>query len=473
MSEIYFSNLQLEEDTEYFLYIGELKNYGLNAFLKEALSRIFSRKFDFISIVPDIFEQYNYDNLIVINPYAETFECQFGGHVCCRVSSEEFAAAVSNNRRIRSLIKRLLNRQEHIYIYMFESIPAMTLDDIPNVSILGPDKHIARNINSKIYQYQHLKDMLPVVDFRVCRDLDSLLSTAQELFLSWPDGLFVSGEYSAAGVNSVIAYHMDDIQKKFSVPDEPYLISRFIPHTYDPTVLAVVADEDDVYVAGIADQRIEKGTRFTGSFFPSVLDETIIAKLVEYTRILGKWLAREGYRGIFGCDFLLDDQNNIRFLEINARKQGTTMEFCCTLEQSLPPGSPMLPELEFYAVTEGVFPLNTVEMLSNPKNLHWGTYNYKIQDPVQTEGYIPQSAQEREAFKKVAQGRLKKDFLILEHAGCDFVVAQGAFIARIVALGHSPADVQQGLNQGQKTIDLTIIKKQDPEEHDESQEVAK
>ena len=473
MSEIYFSNFQLEEDTEYFLYIGELKNYGLNVFLKEALSRVFSRKFDFISIVPDIFEQYNYDNLIVINPYTESFECQTGAHVCCRVSNEEFATIVSNNRRILSLVKRLLNRQEHVYIYMYESLPEMTLDEIPNVSILGPDKHIAKNINSKIYQYQYLKEMLPVVDFRVCRGLDSLLSTAQELFPSWPDGLFVSREYSAAGVNSVLAFSTDDIKNKFSAPDEPYLISRYIPHTYDPTLLAVVADEDDIYIAGVADQRIEKGTRFTGSFYPSVLDETIIAKLSEYTRISGKWLAREGYRGIFGCDFLVDAQNNIRFLEINARKQGTTQEFCCTLEQSLPEGSPMLPELEFYAVTEGVFPVNTVEMLSNPKNLYWGTYNYKIQDPVQTDGYIPQSAHEREAFKKVAQGKLKKDFLILEHAGCDFVVAQGAFIARIVALGHSLADVQQGLKQGQKTIDLTIIRKEDSEGQHESQDAAK
>ncbi len=76
MSDIYFSNFQLEEDTEYFLYIGELKNYGLNTYLKEALSHIFSRKFDFIAIIPDIFEQYDYENLIVINPHARTqVEC--------------------------------------------------------------------------------------------------------------------------------------------------------------------------------------------------------------------------------------------------------------------------------------------------------------------------------------------------------------------------------------------------------------
>ncbi|MBW2603667.1 MAG: hypothetical protein JRE28_05030 [Deltaproteobacteria bacterium] len=80
MSDIYFSNFQLEEDTEYFFYIGELKNYGLNTYLKEALSHIFSRKFDFISIVPDIFEQYDYENLIVINPQLEKYT------PCCRFS---------------------------------------------------------------------------------------------------------------------------------------------------------------------------------------------------------------------------------------------------------------------------------------------------------------------------------------------------------------------------------------------------
>ncbi len=463
MPGIYFSNFQLKENTQYFLYVGELKNYGLNIFLKEALSRIFGRKFDFISIVPDVFEQYNYDNLIVINPHAKNLECQHDAYVCCRISNENFATVVSKYRQIHALIKRLLNRQEHIYIYMYESIPEMTLDEIPGISILGPDKNIARRLNSKIYQYQHLKDILPVVDFRICHGFDSLIQTAQELSSSWRDGLFVCREYSAAGVNSIIAHGIDDIKDKFNALDEPYLISRFIPHKYDPTVLAVVAGEEDVYIAGVADQRIEQGTRFTGSVFPSVLDKKIIARLQEYTRFIGGWLARDGYRGIFGCDFLVDDNNDIYFLEINARKQGTTLEFCCTLEQSLPAGSPMLPELEFYAVTKGLFPANTVEMKSNPKNLHWGTYNYKINDPVQTKGYIPQSAQEREAFMKVAEGKLIKDFLILEHTGCDFILAEGAFIARIVALGHNRSDVQQGLNQGRKTIELTFVKNKDPE----------
>ncbi len=237
----------------------------------------------------------------------------------------------------------------------------------------------------------------------------------------------------------------------------PYLVTRYVPHISDPTVLAVVASEDEVYIAGVADQRIEGSNRFTGSVFPSSLPGDQLHQLKEYTRKVGCWLAGRGYRGIFGCDYIVTEDGDIFFLEINARKQGTTLEFCCMLEQMLPKGSPMLPELEYYAVTEGRFPENRVEMPESAVPLHWGTYNYKLHATVKTNGYIPQQSQEREAFEKVASGNLKKDYLILEHTGSDFVIAEGAFIARIVALGQDRESVDQGINQGRKTIELTFV----------------
>ncbi|MCP4023246.1 MAG: hypothetical protein GY729_15490, partial [Desulfobacteraceae bacterium] len=67
-----------------------------------------------------------------------------------------------------------------------------------------------------------------------------------------------------------------------------------------------------------------------------------------------------------------------------------------------------------------------------------------------------QAVGEREAFKKVARQNLKKDYLILEHTGSDFVIAEGAFIGRIVALGRDHDSVLQGVNQGCRTIELTF-----------------
>lgn len=457
MSKIYFSNFQLEDDTEYFLYIGELKNYGLNQFLKESLSRIHNKKFEFISVVPDVFEQYNYANIIVINPNLETYACQYGSNVSCRVSLSDFAVAVSNSDRIRALIETLLKRQEHLYLYMFESLADLTLDEIPGVSILGPDRQIAQRMNNKTIQATGLQSVVPYVDFKICNGLEELLTATDELWSRWVDGIFVTLEYSAAGVNSIVAFSREDIEKKFTQQNATYLITRFVPHQWDPTVLAVAVNENEVYIAGVADQRIENGNRFTGSTFPSVLPPSVIGELKEHTRAVGRWLAAQGYRGIFGCDYIVTRDNVIHFLEINARKQGTTLEFCCTLEHLLPKGSPSLPELEYFAVVEGLLPANAIEPKTDAEqHLHWGTYNYKLHSNVITSNYIPQNSQEREAFAKISDGRLKKDFLILEHVGSDFVVAKGSFLARIVALGYDHQSVTQGLKQGQGTIELTF-----------------
>ncbi|MFC1829966.1 hypothetical protein ACFL0O_10180, partial [Thermodesulfobacteriota bacterium] len=197
MSEIYFSNYQFQDNIQYFLYIGELKNYGLNIFLKEALSHIHNRQFDFISIVPDIFEQYNYKNFIVVNPLAKEYCTHYGRNVSCRTPASTFFSSVSESRHVTDLIHKLLRKQGNLYIYMYESTPAMTLDTIPGVSVLGPNSKIARKLNSKIYQYTSLKDHVNIVDFCICKGLDDLKITTNKLWHQWKDGIFVSLEYSA------------------------------------------------------------------------------------------------------------------------------------------------------------------------------------------------------------------------------------------------------------------------------------
>ena len=135
MSEVYFSNVLLQDNVCYFLYISELKNYSLNIFLKEALSRCAHHEFDFITIVPDIFEQYNYKNLIVVNPLAEEYSTHYGHNVSCRIPANTFFTSVSESRHVTDLIPKLLRKQGNLYIYMYESMPEMTLDSIPGVSV--------------------------------------------------------------------------------------------------------------------------------------------------------------------------------------------------------------------------------------------------------------------------------------------------------------------------------------------------
>jgi hypothetical protein len=464
--EILFTNFTYNPDFYYFLYIGELKSYSLNYFVQEALAhRIPTRPIRFISIIPDVCIQYNYANIIVINPRGN--EELISDHAfvqkdkqprrCWRIDTARFMSAVSNSQVIRELIDKILQRQNQLYINLYESVLDMTLDQIERVSILGPDKYLARQLNNKITQYKMLDTIVPLADHKVCENMDCLLKTTASLRANWTDGIFVSGAYSAAGINSAVTYDQQQVEKRFSSANDVYLISRYIPHQLDPTVLAVVANEEDVYIAGIADQVIVDGNRFIGSKFPSAATDEQRKKLHDYTVRVGRLLGEKGYRGIFGCDYLIDNHGEVFFLEVNARKQGTTLEFCFTLEQSLPEGSPMLPELEYYAVTENRFPPHLIEMKDNIRNIHWGTYNYKLETQKLTIGYIPQNPYERETFRKVANGELIKDFVILEHPGTNFLVMPGTFLARVVSVARNLDDVDEGLCQGVGFIRQTII----------------
>lgn len=463
--EILFANFDYNPEYYYFLYVGDLKTYTLNTFVAETLQRrITGRQVRFVAIVPDVCLQYNFSNVIVINSIASADRIENQAFSVfdkppiksCRISGRKFMTEVSESKAIRRLIERILDNQNQLYINMYESLVEMTLDEIDRVSILGPDKHIARQCNNKVVQYKELQGIVPLIEGATCKGLAELTEKTAELRESCPEGVFVSAAFSAAGAFSAITQSQAEVTSRFTDNDGEYLVTKYLPHLLDPTVLAVVANEDDVYIAGIADQNIVDGNKFVGSHFPSVVTAEQVEELKNYTVAVGRYLGKKGYRGIFGCDYLIDNDGNILFLEINARKQGTTLEFCFTLEQSLPEGSPSLPELEYYAVTENRFPPHTVEMDSNIRSIHWGTYNYKVTEELITTGYIPQNPYEREAFKKVARKELLKDFAILEHLGTNLKVLPGTFLARVVSVARTREDVDEGLCQGVGFIKQTI-----------------
>jgi ATP-grasp domain len=456
MSQIYFSNYRLKKDTQYFLYIGSIRNYGLNLYLKEALSKICHCPFDFISIVQDAFARYPYPNLMVVNPLIKDFSRTHGGNGSCRLITKDFMSCVSADPDVLQLVQQLLKRQKKLYIYMYQSMLEMTLNQCPGVVIIGPDSKISDRVNSKIFQYRCLDGLLPLPDFRACIGLDELIETTDPLWQQWTDGIFVSEEYSAGGLKSIVARDAADILNRFKDKHQNYLISRYIPHKDDPTVLGVVANEKDIYIAGVADQFIEHGTQFVGSVFPTIQKKMVMTQLEQYTRRAGQWLAREGFRGMFGCDYLVDSGERIYFLEVNARKQGTATEFCCTLENTLPSGSAMLPELEYYAVFQEKFPENSIEMHDNAKMIHWGTHNYKTHGVIHTGSAIFEHRSERNAFRRLAGNRVQQEVLILDHIGPNFVVAEKSFLARIIALGKDRASVVKGLDLGKKNVEATI-----------------
>ncbi len=450
-NNIRFTNFNFDKEKYYFLFISELKAYGLGYFFKEAISKVYGldmNSIEFITIAPDIFEQYNYDNLIIINKNKNRENK--------RKKHDDFIKDVSSSIYIDRLIDKLLANQAKVFIYMFETSPFMTLSKKDGVILVGPNKDIVSKLNNKIELYKIFSPLVPMANYDIANGIQDLLEKSSQMLRNNNEKVFISLEKSAAGANSIIASQTQEIKEKFKQSsDDTFLITKFIPHISDPTSLGVVINEDDIFVAGIADQKIY-GTKFRGSTFPTKMNKEIQKEIIKQTRVVGKKMAKLGYRGIFGCDFIVTDKNEIFFIETNPRKQGTTMEFCCTLRELLPKNAPNLPEIEFYAVTQNKKVPNLQEPDFFNINFFWSTYNYKIENNLTTNGYIPQQNDEISMFNRIAKNKINKEFMIVEHIGQDFFVNKGSFLGRVISVGKNYKDVDAGIQIGIRLLNYTI-----------------
>jgi lysine 2,3-aminomutase len=443
---ILFNSIEVHPDRAYFIYVGEIKAYGLNPFLIPALEQIYGRAVDCIAIVPDVLASYPYSNLAVLNSESYQYHCSKRLLVNCRPSPGTFADEVSSSFLAQKLLEIILREQDSVYIHMFASRPEMNLIDGEKVKLLGPDPTLAHHFNNKIIQYRMACQLgIPVPEGFCCNCLEEALYSAQSFFRSGEE-VFVSEAYSAAGSNSAFVCNCEEIQKRFIETEQPYLVTRRVPHSHDPTVLAVVANGQDVYVASVADQKMEEN-RFRGSTFPTVLQKEIVECIKEYTRLVGRYMGAQGYRGIFGCDYIVDDNGQIYFVEVNARKQGTTLESTLTLLHSLP-GHPSLPEIEFCAITQGKLPQSLIEMDSTESDLCWGTYNVKCQEDILAVRDIPRLQHEMEVFRSVSESTGGQSFAIVEdYVGSGIYQRAGGFVGRCISVGKTLPGVHRSLRK--------------------------
>jgi predicted ATP-grasp superfamily ATP-dependent carboligase len=452
MDDLLQGELRLDPDARYFLYVGEIKSLCLCPLVGETLTRKEGVPTRCVAIIPDVVEGPLGDNVLVLNPESRRLARSAGRRVCRRGPTRDFAAMVSSSAAVGRVVDALLAHQDAAWLYTFESVPELTLVGDSRVRHLGPDPGIARQWNDKTYHFRRLDGHVPLPEHVSCLGREGLQEALAERWDVWRDGAFVTRPFGAAGANSFFAHGPEDVEAQAEDDFGPWRASRYLPHAWDPTVLAVVANPDDVVILGLADQRIEGGTAFRGSCAPTLLADDVAAELRRLTRTVGALMARDGYRGIFGCDYVVGDEGEILLVEVNARKQGTTMEMACARELALP-DAPSLTDLEYAAVVEGRFGHPVADLETERAVLHWGTYNFKVDRDVETHAFLPQREDERLMFRGyAADPGGGPRHVIVEHVGAGALVKSGTFLGRAAALGSSRAEVESELERAREAL---------------------
>jgi predicted ATP-grasp superfamily ATP-dependent carboligase len=222
--------------------------------------------------------------------------------------------------------------------------------------MICPKLDIAMKWDSKIYQYEQLDGIVPLPKFYVCEDYVSMARAVKN-----EEIVFITLPHGNTGHTSIIYKDGDklsDTASKLGIIVDGHTqirVSEYIDKDYCISVHNIIASETDMYISQPVRQIIGKdGVTFRGGRYPIINEMTMkqVSQVFGYTRDIGRILARDGYRGMVGVDYMIKDDDVI-FCEINPRKMGTTVPLSMVMEFE---NQITIPALEYEAIVNGKLP---------------------------------------------------------------------------------------------------------------------
>jgi predicted ATP-grasp superfamily ATP-dependent carboligase len=139
---------------------------------------------------------------------------------------------------------------------------------------------------------------------------------------------FLSAAFSSAGSDSRIIQTSQELASFFENlrPQNKgihFIAARLLTDIVNaPNACAMVLGENNTLVVSLTDQ-ILRGHQYLGNIYPSSVSEQHRAMIFEMTTTVGNYLSTQGFRGLFGLDFLITSAGSCFPLDLNPRRQGS------------------------------------------------------------------------------------------------------------------------------------------------------
>ncbi|HUD05445.1 MAG TPA: ATP-grasp domain-containing protein [Candidatus Saccharimonadales bacterium] len=308
-------------DVEYFFSLHGPRFEYMNTAMAVSLSKRFGKEFRPIRVLnawPG--KHYDVANYIILNERSYKLMKELGKPVVYLPDYEDVNVEFAQNKTIQKISAKLLKKQETIYVYPFTT----SFLDLPSdYTVLGPDSKLAKVYDNKINQLKLFKKLgLPHNTARIFDNKDTLLERANEIV-----PCYLSAAYTSGGNESGLIYdrqmlhefltHIRPVNKK-----NHFIVSDIFENiVLAPNVNAFINQEGTVYILVISDQ-ILQGNRYLGNLYPSIAKKQHIKQIYGITKTIGNYLANKGYRGLFGCDFLINRRGDLVVVDLNPRHQG-------------------------------------------------------------------------------------------------------------------------------------------------------
>lgn len=314
----------LNDQNNYYFNLLSDRFHPLHVAWEANLKKRFGSTFKPIFVLPaqhnELFKDENY---VVISQYPASADIasNFGPHTFVVPAADDLNKQFSDNEVVRDLIAKLLTKQDQVFVLSLTSV-GLRFDDA-RVKILGPDPKVAARFDDKaehLNVFRHLG--LPTNQTWVYANYDEMLTTHTE----YP--FFLSATFSSAGSDSRTIQTSHELTSFYENvrphnKGSHFIAARLLTDIVSaPNACAIVLSENNTLIVCLTDQ-ILRGHQYLGNIYPSSVNDQHRSMILEMTTTVGNYLSTQGFRGIFGLDFLITSDGNCYPLDLNPRRQGS------------------------------------------------------------------------------------------------------------------------------------------------------
>lgn len=180
-------------------------------------------------------------------------------------------------------------------------------------------------LNNKLEIRKYLKNKnIPMLKYMIFKGEEIEYNFLKKILGS--DIIVVQGAVGAGGINTFCISKQADIDKLQLNSSVFYSVSAYVSNL--PINATLMISKNNVKILPISVQLIKNNGRFEyiGADFvmPKNFKKEIISEILYLCKAIGKELQIIGYRGICGIDFIICENGEIKFMEINPRYQGSS-----------------------------------------------------------------------------------------------------------------------------------------------------
>lgn len=325
-----------ENGFEYFFTLLSERSDYLNNLWIEELEKKFNKKFKPIFVLnAERNKFFKMDNYIIINERLYRLQKKLKNErIIFQSESDDLNREFSDSKFIKSLINKLILKQKRVFILSWTT-SGLFLNN-PKVIILGPNPKIATKYDSKLEHVKLFKKLnLPRNEVKIYKNFAEV-QKIKGIFYPF----FLSADFSSGGQESKIITSQEDLEKFYpwlrtKNRNTKFLVAKLVRNIISaPNTSAIVIDKNNTEMLCISDQ-ILHDTKYLGNIYPARISKKTRRIITEATKKIGNHLSKLGFRGLFGCDFLINSKDNCYITDLNPRRQGG---YLCNALMFLPKG---------------------------------------------------------------------------------------------------------------------------------------